>query len=440
MVIKSFKFPTPQVTYLIKKKLWAQVLFALFLGLILGVFLGPEIGIVDKDTSGIITTWLSIPAHLFLKIIQMIIVPLIFASIIRGLLSAGTVEQLRTMGISVAAFFVVTTIIALGIGVFVASTIEPGSFVDSESMLESLEIDTTVPLVENVEFNFLDIPEHIIGIIPSNPLTSFMSGEMLSIIIFALFIAVAMISLPKKKSEPIVEILESVQELTMKVVSWAMRLAPFAAFGLMADIVSKVGLDALVGLGTYMVTVVVGLFIMMLVYIVIIKIFTNKPLISTLKMMKDPLLLAFSTSSSAAVMPVSLKTAEEKMKIKPAVSQFVIPLGATINMNGTALYQIVAVFFLAQLFSIELAPTTIILIAVTALMASVGAPSAPGAGIVILSSILLASGVPVIGIVLLLGVDRILDMTRTMINVGGDLTACLFFDKRIKTEEPLEKK
>ena len=440
MVIKSFKFPTPQVTYLIKKKLWAQVLFALFLGLILGVFLGPEIGIVDKDTSGIITTWLSIPAHLFLKIIQMIIVPLIFASIIRGLLSAGTVEQLRTMGISVAAFFVVTTIIALAIGVFVASTIEPGSFVDSESMLESLEIDTTVPLVENVEFNFLDIPEHIIGIIPSNPLTSFMSGEMLSIIIFALFIAVAMISLPKKKSEPIVDILESVQELTMKVVSWAMRLAPFAAFGLMADIVSKVGLDALVGLGTYMVTVVIGLFIMMLVYIIIIKIFTNKPLISTLKMMKDPLLLAFSTSSSAAVMPVSLKTAEEKMKIKPAVSQFVIPLGATINMNGTALYQIVAVFFLAQLFSIELAPTTIILIAVTALMASVGAPSAPGAGIVILSSILLASGVPVIGIVLLLGVDRILDMTRTMINVGGDLTACLFFDKRIKTEESLEKK
>ena len=208
----------------------------------------------------------------------------------------------------------------------------------------------------------------------------------------------------------------------------------------MADIVSKVGLDALVGLGTYMVTVVIGLFIMMLVYIVIIKLFTNKPLISTLKMMKDPLLLAFSTSSSAAVMPVSLKTAEEKMKIKPAVSQFVIPLGATINMNGTALYQIVAVFFLAQLFSIELAPTTIILIAVTALMASVGAPSAPGAGIVILSSILLASGVPVIGIVLLLGVDRILDMTRTMINVGGDLTACLFFDKRIKTEESLEKK
>jgi len=349
MVIKSFKTITPQVTYLIKKKLWAQVLVALFLGLLLGVFLGPEVGIVEKDTSGIITTWLSIPAHLFLKIIQMIIVPLIFASIIRGLLSAGTVEQLRTMGISVALYFVVTTIIALGIGILVATIIMPGSFIDSASMLESLDIKETEQLVENVEFSFMDVPEQIIGLIPSNPLTSFMSGEMLSIIIFALFVAVAMISLPKKKSEPISDILESVQDVTMKVVSWAMRLAPFAAFGLMADIVSKVGLDALVGLGAYMSTVVIGLFMMMLVYIIIIRVFARRPILSTLKIMKDPLLLAFSTSSSAAVMPVSLKTAEEKMKVKPAVSQFVIPLGATINMNGTALYQIVAVFFLAQL-------------------------------------------------------------------------------------------
>ncbi|NND87375.1 MAG: dicarboxylate/amino acid:cation symporter [Nitrosopumilus sp.] len=435
MEIKSFKDPIPQVTYLVKKKLWAQVLVGLFFGLIFGLILGPETGIVEKKISEIITTWLSIPAHLFLKIIQMIIVPLIFASIIRGLLSAGSVEQLRTMGIFVAIYFVVTTAIALGIGVFVATTIMPGSFIDSSKMLESLEIDETSQLVENVEFNFLDIPEQIIGLIPSNPLTSFMSGEMLSIIIFALFVAVAMISLPKKKSEPIMELLESVQGITMKVVSWAMRLAPFAAFGLMADIVSKVGMDALVGLGTYMVTVVLGLFIMMLVYIIIIKVFAHRPILSTLKMMKDPLLLAFSTSSSAAVMPVSLKTAEDKMKVKPTVSEFVIPLGATINMNGTALYQIVAVFFLAQLFNIELGATTILLIAVTALMASIGAPSAPGAGIVILSSILLTAGVPVIGIVLLLGVDRILDMTRTMINVGGDLTACLFFDRQIKGQD-----
>jgi Na+/H+-dicarboxylate symporter len=151
--------------------------------------------------------------------------------------------------------------------------------------------------------------------------------------------------------------------------------------------------------------------------------------------MKDAQLLAFSTSSSAAVMPLSIKTAEEKMKIKPKVSQFVIPLGATINMDGTALYQIIAVFFLAQLFNIDLGFTTILLISLTALAASIGAPSAPGTGIVILSTILIAAGIPPIAVILLLGVDRILDMTRTMVNVTGDLTACLFFDERIKADK-----
>jgi len=191
-------------------------------------------------------------------------------------------------------------------------------------------------------------------------------------------------------------------------------------------------------LGAYMLTVVIGLFAMILIYSIIIKFFTKRPLLSTLTMMKDAQLLAFSTSSSAAVMPLSIKTAEEKMNVKPKVSQFVIPLGATINMDGTALYQIIAVFFLAQLFNIDLGFTTILLITLTALAASIGAPSAPGTGIVILSTILIAAGIPPVAVILLLGVDRILDMTRTMVNVTGDLTACLFFDKRIKPDEPPE--
>jgi Na+/H+-dicarboxylate symporter len=260
-----------------------------------------------------------------------------------------------------------------------------------------------------------------------------MTGEMLSIIIFALIVGVAMISLPKESSKPLLDILESVQKITMKVVSWAMRLAPFAAFGLMVDIAARVGLTALTGLGAYMITVVIGLFLMMGVYIIIIKVFAGRPFFATFRMMKEAQLLAFSTSSSAAVMPLTIKTAEEKMKIKPKISQFIVPLGATINMDGTALYQIIAVFFLAQLFDINLSFTTILLISLTALAASIGAPSAPGTGIVILSTILIAAGIPPIGVILLLGVDRILDMTRTMVNVTGDLTACLFFDKRIRT-------
>ena len=434
MIIKSFGFSTPQITYLIKKKLWAQVIVALFLGLALGIALGPETGWVEDETAKIITDWLSIPANLFLKIIQMIIIPLIFASIIRGLTSSGSMEQLQKLGLGAALYFVATTVIALGIGILLVTMIAPGNFIDSSLIRESFDIEDAEH-IQSTELTIHDIPQSIIGLVPSNPLASFMSGEMLSIIVFALIVGVSMITLPQKSSKPILDLLESIQKITMKVVSWAMRLAPFAAFGLMAGITSKLGLSALTGLGAYMGTVVIGLFAMILVYILIIKFFAKRPISSTFAMIKDAQLLAFSTSSSAAVMPVSIKTAEEKLKVKPKVSQFIIPLGATINMDGTALYQIVAVFFLAQFFSIDLGFTTILLISLTALAASIGAPSAPGTGIVILSTILIAAGIPPVAVVLLLGVDRVLDMTRTMVNVTGDLTACMFFDKRIKGDE-----
>jgi Na+/H+-dicarboxylate symporter len=437
MVIKSFKYPIPQITYLIKKKLWAQVLFALFCGLVLGLILGPEVGIVEKDTAKVITDWLAIPANLFLKIIQMIIIPLIFASVIRGITSSGSLEHLQKIGLGVSLYFVTTTVIALTIGILLVTTIEPGNFIDSSLIRESFGIVDIEP-IERTEFNIQDIPQGLVSLIPSNPLASFMSGEMLSIIVFALIVGVSMIALPKQSSQPILDLLEAIQKITMKVVSWAMRLAPLAAFGLIAGITSKIGISALVGIGTYMLTVVLGLFVMLFIYVLIIKFFAKRPLSSTFAMMRDAQLLAFSTSSSAAVMPLSIKTAEEKMKVKPKVSQFIIPLGATINMDGTALYQIIAVFFLAQLFNIDLGFTTILLISFTALAASIGAPSAPGTGIVILSTILIAAGIPPVAVVLLLGVDRILDMTRTMVNVTGDLTACLFFDKRIKSDEPPE--
>ena len=303
MVIKSFEYPVPQISYLIKKKLWAQVLVGLFLGLILGMVIGPETGIVEKEIAEIITDWLAIPANLFLKIIQMIIIPLIFASIIRGLTSSGSLEQLQKIGLGAAVYFVITTAISLTAGISLVTTIAPGSFIDSDLIRESFDLETPEEPTEKTELNIHDIPQNIVGLVPSNPLASFMSGEMLSIVIFALIMGVAMITIPPKSSRPILDLLESIQKLTMKVVSWAMRLAPFAAFGLMAGITSKIGVSALAGLGAYMTTVIVGLFVMILVYIIIIKFFAKRPLSSTLAMMKDPQLLAFSTSISAAVMP-----------------------------------------------------------------------------------------------------------------------------------------
>ncbi|KAF6241950.1 dicarboxylate/amino acid:cation symporter, partial [Nitrosopumilus sp. b1] len=239
MGIKSFEYTVPQLTYLIKSKLWAQVLVGLFLGLLFGLFLGPEFDIVEKETTDVITEWLSIPAHLFLKIIQMIIVPLIFASIIRGLTSAGSMEQLQKLGLGAALYFIATTAIALSIGILVVTTIEPGNLIDSSAIRESFGIEEAESTVEPYDFSLSDIPKSIVGIVPSNPLASFMSGEMLSIIVFALIVGVSMIMIPTKSSKPILDLLESIQKITMKVVSWAMRLAPFAAFGLMADITAK---------------------------------------------------------------------------------------------------------------------------------------------------------------------------------------------------------
>lgn len=433
MPLKSFNYPLPEMRSLLRTKLWAQVLFGLALGLGVGFMLGPEMNLVQKETADMITNWLSLPANLFLKIIQMIVIPLIFASIIRGITSTGSMKKLRKLGIGTAMYFVATTAIALSIGIFVSMMIMPGNYIDSDTIKETFDLDDSEVAVENFEFGFNDIPGSVTNILPSNPLASFATGEMLSIIVFALILGVSIVTMPKNSSKPLLDILGSLQKISMKVVSWAMKLAPFAAFGLMASLASKLGLSALSGLGAYVITVLVGLAILLGVYVIIIRVFTGRQIAQTFGMMRNPQLLAFSTSSSAATMPVSIKTAEEKMKVKPRVSQFIIPLGATINMDGTALYQIVAVFFLAQLFGIDLGLTTILLIAMTSLAASIGAPSAPGTGIVILSTILASAGIPAAGIVLILGVDRILDMTRTMVNVTGDLTACLFFDKRMKS-------
>jgi Na+/H+-dicarboxylate symporter len=208
-----------------------------------------------------------------------------------------------------------------------------------------------------------------------------------------------------------------------------MKIVPFAVFGLIVGMISKVGIGSMVGMGAYMGTVVLGLGVMLVVYILILKIVAKRPISSTFSKFRNPQTVSFSTASSMATMPVTLKTAEESLKIDTRVSKFVIPFGTTVNMDGTALYQVIAVFFLAQLFSIELSMISIFVIIITSLLASIGTPAVPGAGVIVLSTILITVGIPPVGILLLISVDRILDMIRTMVNVTGDLTACCVFDK-----------
>ncbi|MCH9658284.1 dicarboxylate/amino acid:cation symporter [archaeon] len=411
------------------KNLWLQVVISLIVGVGVGLIFGEDVGIgMDDDNLDMVTSYLSIPASLFLSLIHMIIVPLIFASIVIAITSLGSTDKMKTLGLGVGTYFVISTVIAISVAVLLASVISPGNLLDISQLQESYDLsDDDVKIKEG--FSLEDIPNAVANIIPKNPISSYLEGQMLSILIFAMIIGMSMLVLPRESVKPLLDILESIQKITIHILMFSMKLVPFAVFGLIVGMVSKVGIGSMVGMGAYMGTVVLGLGIILLVYVLILKFVAKRSILSTFSKMRNPQTLAFSTGSSMATMPVTLKTAEDDLKIDTRVSKFVIPFGTTVNMDGTALYQVMAVFFLAQLFSIELSIVSIFVIIITSLLASIGTPAIPGAGVIVLSTILVTVGIPPVGIILLISVDRILDMTRTMVNVTGDLTASCVFDK-----------
>ena len=411
------------------KNLWSQVVISLFIGLVVGLILGDDIGLnLDDDTLDSLTSYLSIPANIFLSIIQMIIVPLIFTSIVVAITNLGTKDKLKTLGFGVGIYFVITTTIAILVATFLASIISPGSILDLTSLQEYHDLSE-----EDLEikdgFSLDDIPNAVSNIIPRNPISSYLEGQMLSILVFAIIVGLSMAVFPKESVKPLLDVLEVIQKITLHILLISMKIVPFAVFGLIVGMVAKVGIGTMVGMGAYMGTVILGLGVMLLVYTLILKFVAKRPITSTFSKFRNPQTVSFSTASSMATMPVTLKTAEENLKIDSRISKFVIPLGTTVNMDGTALYQVIAVFFLAQLFAIELSMISILVIIITSLLASIGTPAVPGAGVIVLSTILITVGIPPIGILLLISIDRILDMTRTMVNVTGDLTACCVFDK-----------
>lgn len=426
---RSLKHLNTYLQSLVRGRLWLQVMVGMVLGIGLGIVIGPSVGWVDPATAATASDWLAFPGKLFLALIQMIVIPLVFASIIRGLAATEDLEQLRKMGLRVVLYFIVTTALAIVIGLTVASLIKPGAYIDSQTLQATLgappgALGQTAP--EGLSIH--ELPQKVITLLPSNPLTSMVENNMLQVVIFAMVVGVALVMMVPAQAKPLLDLMGSLQEVCMTVVRWAMLLAPVAVFGLLAQLTAKLGLDALLGMAVYVGTVLLGLLLMFGVYLIILFVFARQKPIPFIIDVKEVLLLAFSTSSSAAVMPLSIKIAEEKLKVRPSVAQFVIPLGATINMNGTALYQGVAAIFLAQVFGIEIGLGGMTLIVLTSVGASIGAPATPGVGIVILSMVLSSVGIPAAGIALIMGVDRILDMSRTAINVSGDLVAAKLMD------------
>ncbi|MBQ0799360.1 MAG: dicarboxylate/amino acid:cation symporter [Porticoccaceae bacterium] len=426
---RSLKYLNTYLHSLVQGRLWLQVMVGMVLGITVGILIGPSVGWVEPTTAATASDWLAFPGKLFLALIQMIVIPLVFASIIRGLAATEDLEQLRKIGLRVVLFFIATTALAIIIGLVVASIIQPGTYIDSQALQTTLGT-SPASLAQQVPgtLNLNELPQKVITLLPSNPLTSMVENNMLQVVIFAMVVGIALVMMVPAQAKPLLDLMGSLQEVCMTVVRWAMLLAPVAVFGLLAQLTAKLGLDALLGMTVYVGTVLLGLLIMFCVYLIILFIVARQSPFMFISSVKEVLLLAFSTSSSAAVMPLSIKTAEEKLGVRPSVAQFVIPLGATINMNGTALYQGVAALFLAQVFGIEIGMGGMALIVLTSVGASIGAPATPGVGIVILSMVLNTVGIPPAGIALIMGVDRILDMSRTAINVSGDLVTAKLMD------------
>lgn len=420
----SLKNLSNQLHGLLEKKLWLKILVSMGLGVVMGLFLGTSGGYLDPVSAEIIGEWIALPGYIFLGLLKMIVVPLVFASIILGVASQS-MSALKKTGLLTAVYFIITTAIATAIGIGMALYIHPGKYISGELVQSAL--GTQVQAGPDLSFNpsGLTLPSLLIGgLLPSNPLGALASGEMLQVVIIAVIIGIALISLNKDQSTPMVSFLTSVQAVCMTVVKWSMSLAPIAVFGLLTKFTMKMGIETLLGMAVYVGTVLVSLLLLMCLNLVIVSLVARYNPFKFLRAIRDVMLLAFSTSSSAAVMPLSIKTAEERLGIRPSISEFVIPLGATANMNGTALYQGVATIFLADVFGINLGPSQLLIVMVMAVAASIGTPSIPGVGIVVLAMILNSVGIPTSGIALIMGVDRILDMSRTTVNVAGDLVTC----------------
>ena len=426
--IKSLKSLNTYLQKLVAGKLWLKVLIALFLGVSFGLLLSPQNGWVSKATADVLGNWLALPGMLFLKLVQMIMIPLIVASIITGIASNDK-DNLKKLGGGVLLYFVATTIISVSIGTLLATVFKPGSYLHEQAAAEHEVVLAAGEENAELSFGINDMPGIITDLLPENPLASMVSGEMLSIVIFTIIIGVAVLSLPDNLLKPVKLLLSAVQEICMTVVKWAMILVPIAVFGLMAQLTSSVGLSSLAGLGYYVIVVLAGLLILVGIYLMMVSLLGRRNPLKFLGKIRDAQLLAFSTTSSAAVMPLSLQTAEEELKVDNAISNFIIPIGATVNMDGTALYQTITTLFIAQAYGLEMSLLNIIVVVITIVAASIGTPAIPGGGVVILASVLGSAGIPAEGIIIIIGVERLLGMFRTAVNVTGDLTACVVFNQ-----------
>lgn len=392
------------------------IIIAMFLGILTGAILGEKASIFAPL------------GDIFLKLITMLIVPLVFFSIISGAASLGKTKSAGKIGILTLAYYLFTSAIAVIIGITSGIIFKPGIGI---TVPKSLLTDSSTYAAAGKVTGFWDT---ILGIIPSNPFNSLTTGNILQILVFALFFGICLSTLNEKKQKPLLDILDTINEVLIKMVSKILLFAPFGVFGLMANSIALFGIDilALVVKLFSVFTLALGL-IHFIMIPGLVKVFTGLNPIKFIKTLAPAQILAFSTASSMATLPVN-KQCCEKLGVDNATSSFILPLGATINMNGNAmLYGLVSIFF-AQMFSIELGTTQYIAIILTSVLGAVGTAGVPGPSLLVVA-VLAAAGIPVIALPLVFGIDRIMDMMRTSTNIFGDASCAVIMDHIIKKEK-----
>lgn len=411
----------------ITSRLWAQVIAGMVLGFGLGLLLSEATGIVPPHIAEVLGVWLALPGQIFLALIAMVLIPLIFSSIVGGLVGAGSGAELRSVGLRLAAFILATTTAAAAVGVILANWLKPGVGLAGFSAPSAAPAPTNNALPEMSDLSEpAALPDMIVNILPANPTASIVQGDMLAVVVLALLVGISVTQVQRKRAEPFLALMEALLSISMNIVKWAMFLAPLAVFGLMAQLVMRTGLDTLLGISGYVGAVLLGLAMLLALYLLIVLIVAQVTPLRFFKAAGSNLLLAFSTSSSSAVMPVTIQSARQ-LGVPENIANLVIPLGATMNMAGTALYQALAILFLAQLAGVDLTMGQTAVVIGTLVASSIGAPGTPGVSIAILINVATGMGIPVEGMVIILGVDRLLDMCRTVVNVTGDLVAAVLF-------------
>ena len=405
--------------------------------IIIGMFLGVAVGLIFSSINGgniIITNWVKPFGTIFINSLKLIAIPLILASLIKGISDLKDISKLSSMGGLTITTYLTTTVIAVSIGLLVVNGFKPGNTISDETRTElvqaySNDADKKREIAQEKKESGPLQP--LVDLVPSNFLGAASDNKnMLQVIFFSILFGIAMILIPETKSKPVKSFFDSLNDVILKIIDLIMLCAPYGVFALLASlIVEAPNIDLLKSLLLYSVTLLAGLFIVIIVYLMIVKFFLRRNLKEFIDGILPAQLVAFSTSSSAATLPVTMDRVHNHLGVKKEVSSFVLPIGATINMDGTAVYQAVAAVFIAQAFGLELSLVDQLGIISTATLASIGAAAVPSAGIIVLVIVLAQAGIPEAGLALIFAVDRPLDMFRTVVNVTGDAMVSLIVSK-----------